>query len=188
MTDCGRRPGDMFKSVYDPDDNGVVDSAQAIPTAFGTAYHLGLYNIVNDNEWTDIPLEDGHLNLHNVTHDTETNPERITVGLSGTYLILYHLHFFRLDVLQCFNARIYKNSDSELEGSFAQIHLPGMDFMSTTPTHQAIIAALEADDYITLQAAAKKDTGVDLETYFEAPFPPPDYAVTAIVNLHRIGD
>lgn len=37
MTDFGRRPGEMLKSVYDTDENGVVDTVQAVP-GHGTSH------------------------------------------------------------------------------------------------------------------------------------------------------
>lgn len=52
MTDFGKRTGDMFKSTYDPDKNGVIAAAQTEADMKKSVYDIDASNIVDDSEST----------------------------------------------------------------------------------------------------------------------------------------
>lgn len=59
MTDFGKRPGDMFKAVYDSDEDGVIATAQTEADKFvdrgdPAAYDWTVIDFTTDGNWHDL--------------------------------------------------------------------------------------------------------------------------------------
>ncbi len=76
-----------LNKILTSDATGLATWQAKESKAYGMIYRINAFDIPAVSVWTDLPLNGGESNLINVAHSTTTNPERISVSVSGTYLI-----------------------------------------------------------------------------------------------------
>ena len=99
------------------------------------------------NTWTDTPLTAGNTALANATHSTSTNPERITVTQSGTYMISYSLRQSYSGASTAY-ARLAVNG-TPVSGTERSVSEDGSGFHGTMSA--TAVLSLSANDYVTVQ-------------------------------------
>ena len=165
----------------------VVGDIISTYRAYGMVYRTSQFDLSTINTWYDIPFNGGSANLFNVTHSTTTNPERVTVNVSGTYLIQYKVHFRRQSAAHHGVARIYKNGTSEIPGSFTISSPNTSDGNEDAPLIGFVVARLEANDYITVQIGTNINVSNEVDLYDEASLPDPSTRIFASLILVKIG-
>lgn len=155
--------------------------------AYGMAYRASTFDIGSVNTWVDVPLNGGNANLTNITHSTSTDPEKITVGVSGIYLISYRIQNQQSGASHHQVARLYKNGNTEILGSFCQVEVLS-DANDNVLSHAEVIAELEANDYIVLQIGTNVDVNPEIGMYIGPPYPlpAPTTRIYAIVTIHKM--
>ena len=121
-------------------------------SASGMAWRSTTFTPPALNTYTDIPLNTNNGSLNGVVHSTSTNPERMTVSASGTYLVTYATN----------------NTYTSGSTNYAQITVNGVAFNISKGNNaesnsnysgsisRSIILTLNAGDYITLQGLINK--------------------------------
>ncbi len=156
------------------------------PAVYGMAFRSAPYDLAAKNVWYDIPLTGGNTNLSNIYHDTQTSPEKITVGLSGKYLITYILYFRQQGSSHHGVARLNLNSTSEIPGSYSITNVY-IEANYIGRLMGQVIVSLAANDYFTVQAGTNFNVTNELDIYSGPDLPTPVTPITASVVIKRIG-
>ncbi len=127
--------------------------------AYGQAHRSAALAITNVATWYSIPLNAGHNNLFNVSHDVSTNPERVTVLVDGDYEIAASILFKHTGATSA-AVRVIKNGSTELQGSVASGVNPAAD--AGQLLSKTFKCSLAANDYITLQFSGSNAGGTTL--------------------------
>jgi hypothetical protein len=149
-------------------------------------YRSAPYDLPAKNGWYDIPLTGGNSNLANIDHNTLSSPEKITVGVSGRYLITYVINFRRQTSPHHGVARLVLNSVTEITGSYS---ITGVFIEANYPGRLMghAIVSLNANDYISVQAGTNLNVTNEIDLYSGPDLPVPQTPVTASVVLNRLG-
>jgi hypothetical protein len=156
--------------------------------AYGMIYRINAFDIPIVSTWTDLPLDGGESNLINVAHSTTVTPERITVSVSGTYLIQYVIHYRRQNFPHHGVSRLIKNGSNEILGSYTIASPISGDGNEEDPLSTQVITTLTADDYINLQVATNYNVVNEVDSYLGPDLPAPTTKVSVSITITKIGD
>lgn len=174
--------------ILTSDANGLASWVEKEYKAYGMIYRINAFDIPTISSWTDLPLDGGENNLINVTHSTTTNPERITVGVSGTYLIQYIVHYRRQNFPHHGVSRLIKNSSNEILGSYTVASPISGDGNEEDPLSTQVITTLSANDYINIQVATNYNVTNEVDSYLGPDLPAPATKISVSITIVKIGD
>lgn len=179
---------DLTNMTHDHADaagGGTLDP-DVLDLAHGMAYRTSTKDFVANNTWYDVELDGGNAELNNVSHDTGTNPERVTVDVAGTFKISYTVYVRDNSVARALVGRIVKNGSTDLVGSSSFARPTGTS-ENCPPLQANFIATLAASDYLTIQAGTNNaSANPDIDVYDDANLPDPTVRIYAIMTIEQI--
>ena len=152
--------------------------------ATGQAYRTTAYNLAALNTWYDIPLDGGNKNLVNVSHSTVTNPTRLTIDITDTFVFQYKVQMLVNGVPRQMVSRLLKNGGTEITGSFCEksvsaanetVHMDGFSVESMTAT-----------DYVTLQVGTNGLATNEVDVYNDGNLPNPTTTIYATLMAYKV--
>jgi hypothetical protein len=177
-----------LNKILTSDATGLATWQAKESKASGMIYRINAFDIPVVSVWTDLPLNGGESNLINVAHSTTTNPERITVNVSGTYLIQYVIHYRRQNFPHHGVSRLMKNGSNEILGSYTVASPISGDGNEEDPLSTQIITTLSANDYINLQVATNINVTNEVDSYVGPDLPAPTTKVSVSITIVKISD
>ncbi|MDP2386352.1 MAG: hypothetical protein Q8M29_08265 [Bacteroidota bacterium] len=174
--------------VLTSDATGIATWEAKESKAYGMIYRTTAFDIPAVTVWTDIPLDGGENNLINVAHSTTTNSERVTVNVSGTYLIQYIVHYRRRVFPHHGVSRLIKNSSDEITGSYTVASPISGDGNEEDPLSTQVITTLSANDYINIQVATNYNVTDEVDSYYGPDLPVPTTKISVSLTIVKIGD
>ncbi|MBK6984780.1 MAG: hypothetical protein IPH32_08485 [Bacteroidetes bacterium] len=177
-----------LNKVLTSDATGLATWQAKESKAYGMIYRINAFDIPLVSTWTNLPLDGGESNLINVVHSTSVNPERITVGVSGTYIIQYVIHYRRQNFPHHGVSRLMKNGSNEILGSYTVASPISGDSNEEDPLSTQVITTLSANDYINLQVATNVNLTNEVDSYVGPDLPAPTTKVSVSITIVKIGD
>jgi len=174
--------------VLTSDATGLASWEAKESKAYGMIYRINAFDIPLISTWTNLPLDGGENDLINVAHSTTTNPERISVSVSGTYLIQYVIHYRRQNFPHHGVSRLMKNGSNEILGSYTIASPISGDGNEEDPLSTQVITTLSANDYINLQVATNVNVTNEVDSYVGPDLPAPSTKVSVSITIVKIGD
>ena len=180
--------GTDFVSVDGSGNFGVAIAGGGI-IAHGFANRTTAYDFTPVNTWSTIPLNGVDGELVNITHSKTVNPERIAVDIDGVFQISYYYHCRRQTSPRHCNARLWKNSTTQIEDSYMLGWAGDSDTNQVTLIGKTFITSLSAGDYFEMQASTNFDVPDEIDIYDDANLA--DSALPrsfASISIEKIGD
>ncbi|MBC7421356.1 MAG: hypothetical protein H7328_11565, partial [Bdellovibrio sp.] len=133
-----------------PDGTTQTSAATSGLAAYGMAYTDSSAVISAAPTWGAVTMVTGDVGLNNVSHSTVTNPQRMTVSVSGTYMITYKMNWNNgTGSAMTTYTKMTLNGSTMIAGSYAQVSL-STGFVGTNTS--STIVNLVANDYVQLEA------------------------------------